>query len=145
MLVRTLAPLCFFVLGRDGVVSGREGKKHEIKLLVPSDELVDEVEELVLDAGVPARVLLKSASEFEPSIEVEPPVSMGVDQDIFQVGHDHLICRFWNSIHFSCLIDTSSSSSGTLNCLMHLLLRPLLSLDRYPRFLRMGGAHFFLR
>ena len=29
-------------------MSGREGKKREIKLLVPSDELVDEIEELVL-------------------------------------------------------------------------------------------------
>ena len=75
-------------------MSGREGKKREIKLLVPSDELVDEIEELVLDAGIPAGVLLKPASEFEPSIEVEPPVGMGMDHDIFQVGHDHLIFRF---------------------------------------------------
>ena len=63
-------------------MSGREDKKREIKLLVHSDELVEEVEELVLDAGVPAGVLLKPASEFEPSVqevegaalEVEPPV-----------------------------------------------------------------------
>ena len=85
MLVRTLAPLCFFVLGQDGVVSGREGKKREIKLLVPSDELVDEVEELVLDAGVPAGVLLKPASEFEPSIPEVEGAALEVDAPIREV------------------------------------------------------------
>jgi len=41
------------VLGRDGVVLGREGKKLEIKLVEPLDELVVEVEELPFEFNLP--------------------------------------------------------------------------------------------
>ena len=63
--MRTRAPLCFLVLGRDGVVLGREGKKLEIKLVEPLDELVVEVEELPFEFNLPDGVYLKPTSEFE--------------------------------------------------------------------------------
>ena len=55
MLVRTLAPLYFLLLGRDVVVSRRESEKRELKPLVPSDELADE---LALEAELLIGVVL---------------------------------------------------------------------------------------
>ena len=76
---------------------------------------------------------------------------MGVGQDIFQVGHNHLIGLLVSILDFHTFqppYGTNISSSGTLNRLMHLLLRPLLTLDRYSRFLSVlfdGRSSFLLR